>query len=698
MSWDDLSKNEMSWPSVADVTAYRREVYAAVRDVILTHPCLEPGAKAGLSGSPAWAVFMAFEHERIHIETSTVLMRELPARCVAAPREWPAYHPSALPAAEAAPHGAPCSAAPAPRNELRAIAAGTATLGKPLSFPTFGWDNEYGSRAFSVPAFSASAFLVSNGEFLEFVRAGGYATQRHWGEDGWRWRSFRNAKWPPFWVPDGPAGLHAYALRLLFDVVPMPWALPAIVNAHEARAFASWAAERDGAPAGAYRLPTEPEHARLRETVDPASALAAASDAVCALSGVAARPVANVNLAWSSECAVDALPASRASGVHDTLGNAWEWCHDDIAALPGFKVHPFYDDFSTPCFDGEHSIIAGGSWASTGDLASRFARFHFRPHFHQHAGFRLVRSAVEGAPVVMSCADAPGPHAGGWVPPSADPSRRVAPGAGATASAEAVARALLTAYGTPAEVLGGDAGGALAPLLSSGLGFAARCAALLSGRAGAAPPPGAPPRRALDVGAGVGALTFALAATYDSVLGVEHNAAAVAAAEALRTSGAFTYARKDDDASGAATQLTARPPAPPAGSRGGAVAFRQMDPCCLAPDLGAFDAVVVNNVLDTLPAPRSCLGRMGGPRGFVAPGGLLLVTCGHAWSETRTPREAWLPSGGADAAAGVGEALGAEFVLLEQVELPLLSREHARKFDVRLVHASLWQRQGVATP
>ena len=35
----------------------------------------------------------------------------------------------------------------------------------------------------------------------------------------------------------------------------------------------------------------------------------------------------------------------------------------------------------------------GGSFASIGDEASAFARFHFRPHFHQHAGIRLVRPA-----------------------------------------------------------------------------------------------------------------------------------------------------------------------------------------------------------------------------------------------------------------------------------------------------------------
>ena len=43
--------------------------------------------------------------------------------------------------------------------------------------------------------------------------------------------------------------------------------------------------------------------------------------------------------------------------------------------------------------------IQGGSWASTGDEASRFARFSFRPHFFQHLGFRLARSVDAPPPV-----------------------------------------------------------------------------------------------------------------------------------------------------------------------------------------------------------------------------------------------------------------------------------------------------------
>lgn len=70
-----------------------------------------------------------------------------------------------------------------------------------------------------------------------FVKDGGYAKQEFWSKEGWAWKTFRNAKWPAFWVPSGPQGLHQYRLRLIFDVIDMPMSWPAVVNYHEAHAF-----------------------------------------------------------------------------------------------------------------------------------------------------------------------------------------------------------------------------------------------------------------------------------------------------------------------------------------------------------------------------------------------------------------------------------------------------------------------------
>merc|ERR1712216_294933 len=79
-------------------------------------------------------------------------------------------------------------------------------------------------------------------------------------------------------------------------------------------------------------------------------------------------------------------------GHHDVMGNTWEWTEDHFNPLDGFEVHYTYTDFSTPCFDGRHNMIMGGSFATTGEMASDYARFHFRPHFLQHSGFRLAKS------------------------------------------------------------------------------------------------------------------------------------------------------------------------------------------------------------------------------------------------------------------------------------------------------------------
>ena len=44
-------------------------------------------------------------------------------------------------------------------------------------------------------------------------------------------------------------------------------------------------------------------------------------------------------------------------GIHDVYGNVWEWTEDHFNGLPGFGTTFLYDDFSTPCFDGRHTLI-----------------------------------------------------------------------------------------------------------------------------------------------------------------------------------------------------------------------------------------------------------------------------------------------------------------------------------------------------
>ena len=83
-----------------------------------------------------------------------------------------------------------------------------------------------------------------------------------------------------------------------------------------------------------------------------------------------------------------------------------------FSALEGFSSHPYYDDFSIPCFDGQHQVMIGCNFMSTGNEASVFSRTNFRPHYFQHASFRLVDQNPNDT--ITSDTDAPGPYVGDY--------------------------------------------------------------------------------------------------------------------------------------------------------------------------------------------------------------------------------------------------------------------------------------------
>ncbi|TDH71792.1 hypothetical protein CCR75_003518 [Bremia lactucae] len=412
MRWDDMSKNEMHWPPVADVLTYRRQVYHLIRNVIITHPGLEPGHKQITETSPLWALLMAIEHERIHHETSSMLMLEHPLEFFHSTSLLPSYHESLIIDNDDVSRQ-PLAGVDYPHNDFVAIPAAKVQIGKPRGFPSFGWDNEFGQREVSVPACRVTKCLVSNGEFAEFVRDGGYLEPSFWSSVGWEWRCFRNTKWPAFWVQDGPSGSQRFKLRALFDVVPMQWTWPAQVNRHEAQAFCMWKQTKQTDKKVVYHLTTEPIHQLLRDAKDRSENVSI--DDV-SMTHESTNTTINLNWAHLSFSPVNASPLTG-QGFHDVFGNAWEWCEDMFSALPGFRVHPYYDDFSEPCFDGEHNIIMGGSFASAGaNGASKFSRFHFRPHFFQHASFRVVEQRMDNEGLITLATtdvNAPPPYVNG---------------------------------------------------------------------------------------------------------------------------------------------------------------------------------------------------------------------------------------------------------------------------------------------
>jgi len=360
MSWDDLNEAHYTWPKVAEVKAYRDQVRAAIDQIITEAPLTMP---IGWD-SPFWIIMMGIEHERIHLETSSVLMRQLPLEMVRPIPEWNICG----------------EAGKAPANELLAVPGGEVTLGKDRGHALYGWDNEYGTQTETVQDFKASKFLVSNGEFLEFILDGGYDTEAYWTPEGWGWATYEKAEAPRFWIKDDSAP-DGWKLRTVAEEIDLPWNWPAEVNYLEAKAFCNWKAEKTGRP---IRLPTESEWYRLH-----------------AIAEVPDEPEwdkapGNINLEGpASSVPVDTHEFK--GGFHDVIGNVWQHTETPISGFRGFEVHPLYDDFSTPTFDTQHNLIKGGSWISTGNEATKDSRYAFRRHFYQHAGFRYVESEAEVA-------------------------------------------------------------------------------------------------------------------------------------------------------------------------------------------------------------------------------------------------------------------------------------------------------------
>ncbi|WP_310442479.1 5-histidylcysteine sulfoxide synthase [Sulfurimonas sp.] len=354
MEWDDLESGHYKWPKVDDVRAYRVKVRELVDELITTLPLTLPIAQ----DSAMWIILMGIEHERIHIETSLVLHRQMPIEFVKEVEEFNICPHSSTP----------------PKNEMITIEGGSVVLGKEKSHNLYGWDNEYGKYLQQVDDFKASKYLVSNGEFMEFVEAEGYENDEFWDEEGRKFLKISGAKYPSFWIEDESG----FKYRTLAKIIDMPFDWPVDVNALEAEAFCRYKSKKDGV---IYSLPSETEYrliynyAKLEDIPDFHESRA------------------NLNFYhYFSSCPVNEFSFN---GIYDVVGNVWQWSRTPIFGFDGFEVHPAYDDFSTPTFDNRHALILGSSWASSGNLIMKHSRYAFRKHFYQNAGFRYVISKSE---------------------------------------------------------------------------------------------------------------------------------------------------------------------------------------------------------------------------------------------------------------------------------------------------------------
>nr|WP_250558311.1 ergothioneine biosynthesis protein EgtB [Pseudonocardia lacus] len=274
---------------------------------------------------------------------------------------------------------APPPGRPLPAREVL-VPAGPFTMG--TSTEAWALDNERPGHVVDLPAFWIDTAPVTNGEYAEFVAAGGYHDPRHWTEAGWRHRTEAGLTAPQFWLRDGAGEW----FRRAFGVVePLVADEPVVhVSCHEADAYAAWAGKR---------LPTEAEWEKAAR-FDPASGRSRRYPW-----GDQDPTPAHANLGQRHlrPAPVGAYPAgASALGVHQLIGDVWEWTASGWHPYPGFEVFP-YPEYSQVFFGGDYRVLRGGSFGT--DPAAIRATFRNWDHPIRRqifSGFRLARDARPG--------------------------------------------------------------------------------------------------------------------------------------------------------------------------------------------------------------------------------------------------------------------------------------------------------------
>jgi len=229
----------------------------------------------------------------------------------------------------------------------------------------FSYDNEGPRHRALVPAFSLSNRLITNGEYLAFMEAGGYTRPEYWLSLGWttineqRWRA------PMYWVERDGAwwNFTLSGFRPVDETEPVTH-----VSYFEADAYANW----DGA-----RLPTEFEWERA------ASGLPVAGNFVDDERFHPAPVVANEG----------GTPSGRDdTGLQQMFGDVWEWTRSAYLPYPGYRAGPGALGEYNGKFMCNQMVLRGGSCATSRDHIRPTYRNFFQPEKRwQFTGIRLAR-------------------------------------------------------------------------------------------------------------------------------------------------------------------------------------------------------------------------------------------------------------------------------------------------------------------
>jgi len=323
-----------AWPARERVQELARRWDAEVL-AALSRAQAESGA---LSPRVREAVYTVLEHEQMHHETLLYMLHRVPLDHKHRP---------------AGTGGTPADG-PLPKAQRIHVPAGVATLGANPEDVDFGWDNEFRATQVEVAAFDVDAHSVTNADYLKFVESGGEP--------------------PLFWIRRDDR----WQQLAMFEEIALPAAWPVYVSLEQAKAYAQWRGAR---------LLSEPEFQR---------AAFGAPDGAERSYPWGEEPFSpkrgNLDFQYWDPVPAGSYPAGvSAWGIHDLVGNGWEWTSTPFGPLPGFEPMVSYPVYSNDFFDGDHFVVKGGSAVTARDLVRRSLRNWYRPSYpYIYAKFRLV--------------------------------------------------------------------------------------------------------------------------------------------------------------------------------------------------------------------------------------------------------------------------------------------------------------------
>lgn len=323
----------LSRPPLDEVLAYRERIDERVQELILR----------GLGAAQESVLSLGLQHEQQHQE---LLLTDIKHLFSLNPLQ-PVFR-APLPHA---------NSAAVPPLRFAAGREGIVEIGHDGA--GFAFDNERPRHRSLLHPHAIADRLVTNGEYLEFIRDGGYGNAGLWLSDGWNAVRERGWQRPLYWSED-LASQFTLGGRVALDL-----AAPVChVSFFEADAFARWAG---------LRLPTEAEWERA----------------------AAALPDRSGNFVESG--ALQPLPlenAVAAAAPRQMFGDVWEWTSSPYVGYPGYRPLPgALGEYNGKFMCGQW-VLRGGSCATPADhIRASYRNFFYPADRWQFMGFRLGRDA-----------------------------------------------------------------------------------------------------------------------------------------------------------------------------------------------------------------------------------------------------------------------------------------------------------------